>query len=378
MNVLFVAEYYFANPDFVQLSKQLARRKHNISIATSLRTADKKMEEENVQIFEMKPFVTIYKVPHTLSFPLSRLCQIVKKQSINVIHALNDYSTNVATAALVARATQKPFVYTIQGLGTRTGHLLVDSLAHLYDLTAERWVAKEARRVILLSKGLISRADKLRIERSKIVVIPSGVDVTHFNLERPEVKNKAFQIKDKFNIGNEIIIGYAGRLVPAKGLPYLFFAMEKIQERHPNIALLIVGDGVQRNELEAMARDLKIRTIFAGWQRDIVPYYFLMDIFVLPSFFEGLPNVMLEAMAMEKPVVATDVGGTSDLVRDGENGFLVPHGDVESLASAIKKLVLDTDLRSTMGRIGRNMMKRDFSWETILTKIEGVYKEALH
>ena len=217
MNVLLVAEYYFANSPFVVLSRELAKRKYNISVVTSFRTVDKKNEKEDVRIFEIKPYITIYKIPHTLSFPFSKLYQIIKKQSINVIHALNDHSTNVATAALVAKATNVPFVYTIQGCGTRTGHLLVDPLVSLYDLTAERWFAKEARKVILLSKSLISMAEKLRIEKSKVVIIPSGIDCTHFNPERPEVKKKASHLRDEFDIGNKIVVGYAGRLYPAKG-----------------------------------------------------------------------------------------------------------------------------------------------------------------
>lgn len=375
MNVLFISEYYFANPDFVQLSKELAKRKHNISVATSLRTTDVKTEEEDIEIFEIKPLITIYKIPHTLSFPLSKLRRVVKKQKIQVVHAINDYSTNVATAAMVAKATSKPFAYTIQGLGTRTGHLLVDSLANLYDSTVEHWIAKEAQRVILLSKSLISRAEKLRIDRRKVVVIPSGVDSTHFDRERPEVKKKALQLKDEFDIDNDIVVGFVGRLVPAKGLSYLFSAVEKIQEKHNNIAILIVGDGAQRNELECMAQDLKVRTIFAGWQRDVLPYYALMDIFVLPSLFEGLPNVLLEAMAMETAVIATNVGGNPDVLANGENGFLVPVRDVQRLAFAIEKLIEDDDLRVKMGVANRQKVEEHYSWSKTVERVEKVYSE---
>lgn len=375
MNVLFVAEYYLANPPLVQISKELARRKHNVSVVTSFRTVDKEAKTEAIRIFEIKPFVTIYKIPRTISFPLLRLRQIIKKQSIDVVHAPNDGSTNVVAAAIVAKSTYKPFIYTIQGPGTRTGHLLVDTLADLYDYTVARWLAREAQKVVLLSKSLISRAEKLGIERSKTVVIPSGVDSKHFNPERYEVKKKASQIKNQFGISDETVIGYVGRLYPAKGLTYLFHAVKKLQKRYGNIILLIVGDGALRNQLEAMARDLNIRSIFTGWQRDTAPYYSIMDIFVLPSLFEGLPNVILEAMAMKIPVVATKVGGNPDVLSNRENGFLVPVRNVQKLAFALEKLIEDDALRAKMGAMNRQKVEACFLWSKTAEKVEKVYRE---
>lgn len=378
MNILLAAEYYFANPDFVRISKELAKRKHNVSIATSMRTVDKKSKGKAVEIFEIEPFVTIHKIPHTLSFPILKISQIVKEQNIDVIHAINDHSTNVATASVGSKASDRPFVYTLQGITTRIGHLLVDSTVGLYELTVERWIARGARKVILLSKGLMPAAvNKLKIEPSKLVIIPSGVDCTHFNPKLLAVEKKASKLKDEFNLDNEIIIGYVGRLFPAKGLTYLFSALKEIQDKHSNIALLIVGDGAQRKDLEIMAKNLKIKTIFAGWQHDIAPFYSLMDIFVLPSLFEGLPNVVLEAMAMKKAIIATNVGGNPELVENGRNGFLVPPKNVESLADSIKTLIVNDDLRVKMGSESRDIVKEKFNWDVVIPKIEKVYTEVL-
>ena len=377
MNILFAAEYYFANPPLVNISKELAKRKHNISVATSLRTVDKKVTDDEVKIFEIEPFATIHKIPRALSFPPLKMCKIFREQRIEIVHAPNDYSNNVATAALVAKAANRPFVYTIQGTGTRTRHLVVDMLISAYDWTAARWLLREARKVILLSKGLVPTAEKFRVEKSKIVVIPSGVDSAHFNPESPKVKEKASQLKEELNIGDEILIGYVGRLYPAKGLSYLFSAVREIADKHRRIALLIVGDGAQRHELETMARDLKIKAIFTGWQHNIVPYYSLMDIFVLPSLFEGLPNVILEAMAMKKPVVATRVGGNPDVLSNGVNGFLVPVRDVTQLAVALEKLIEDEELRMRMGATNRQKVEKYFLWSHTVDKVEKIYKEIL-
>jgi len=378
MNVLLVAEYYFANPGFVRISRELARRGHRVSVATSLRTVDRKPNDADVEIFEVKPLVTIYKIPHTLSFPVLQISQIIREKNIDVIHAPNDHSTNVAAAVLIAKALRRPFVYTLQGITTRIGNLLVDSIVGLYDLTVERWIAGEAQKVILLSESLIPPAvNGLKIDPKKIVVIPSGVDSQFFDPDLSEVREKASRLKDQFDLDNEIVIGYVGRLFKAKGLAYLFSALKEIQDKHSNIAILIVGDGAQRNELETMARELKVRTIFAGWQRNVAPFYYLMDIFVLPSLFEGLPNVILEAMAMKNAVVATNVGGNPDVLSNGKNGFLVPVRNVPELALALEKLIADENLRAQMGTINRQKIEEHFLWRKTTDKVEKVYSECI-
>ena len=376
LHILFVAEYYFANPDFVRLSTELARRKHRVSVATSLRVVDKHRSEENVDIFEINPLITIYSIPHSLSFPFSGMYKLVQEQNVEVIHALMDYSTNTALAALVSKLTDVPFVYTVQGMGTRKNRLVVDTLAECYDRTIERLVAGTARKVILLSRSLVSRARKVGVEDSANVVIPSGVDYDRFNSERPQVKTKATNLRNGLGINdNDVVIGFVGRLVPAKGLSYLFSAIKQIEPEHPNMVLLIVGDGPYRSNLETMAKSLKTKTIFAGWQADTAPFYAAMDIFALPSLFEGLPCVMLEAMALKTPVVATNVGGNADLVMNGENGFLVPTRNPEKIAFALKKLIVDDDLRAQMGAVNRKIIEKSFGWEKIVQKVETVYNE---
>lgn len=377
MHVLLAAEYYFANPPLIHLSNELVKRRHDVSIVTSFRTIDHRIKTEQVRIFEINPFVTIYKVPRTISFPIRAIHQIIKEQNIDIIHAPNDGSTNVVAAVIAAKFTNRPFIYTIQGPGTRTGHFLVDTLATLYDYTVDRWLTIEAQKIILLSKSLISRTEKLRIKVSKTVVIPSGVDSKHFDPERSEVRRKATRIKDRLNIGDEIVIGYVGRLYPAKGLNYLLHAVKRLQERYPNLTVLIVGDGAARNELEKMARDLNVRSLFTGWQHDIAPYYSIMDIFVLPSLFEGLPNVILEAMAMRIPVVATEVGGNPDILLNGENGFLVPVRDVSQLSLALDKLIASDSLRVHIGRANRRKVEAGFLWSKTAEKVENVYHEAI-
>jgi len=374
MNILLACEYFYANPDFVRLAKGLASRGHEVSVATSIRIVDRK-DKANLRVFEMKPLATIHKIPHTLSLPLLEIGRILKDQRIDVVHTINDHSTNGAIACLAAKATNRPFVYTIQGPGTITGNRLVDSVSKLYTMTIGYWTAREAGKVILLSKSLTSTAEKLKVEAQRVAVIPSGVDTDRFNRENEETKKKSTKLKEELSLGDEIVVGYTGRLFPAKGLNYLFSAVKRIEDRHPNVVLLIVGDGAQRNELESIAKDLKVRTIFAGWQSDTAPYYSLMDIFVLPSLFEGLPNVLLEAMAMKLPLVATNVGGNPDVTCNGENGFLIPVRDESKLASALGTLIEDNGLRLKMGESSRKKVEEQYQWSRTVGKVERVYRE---
>ena len=375
MNILHVAEYYFAN--FVRLGKELAKRNHSLSVVTSIRTVDKPEQIENVKIFEIKPYVTLYKLPHTLTFPFSAIYKIVKQQDVEIMHLLNDLSTNAAFASLISRLTDVPFVYTIQGPGTRLGHPLVDTVITAYHHSVERWIVNRARKVILLSKSLASAAQELGVEESRMTVVPSGIDPQHFDPERFEVEEKAHFLRHQLEIGDSVVLGYVGRLVPAKGLEVFFSAVKQIQDEHQNITILIIGDGALRKNLEAIANKLKVRTIFTGWKRDTLPYYALIDIFVLPSFYEGLANVLLEAMAMKKPVVATKVGGNPDIILNGENGFLVPAGDSKQMASALKQLIEDDNLRARIGTSNRRKIEKCFSWTTAAERMERVYSEAV-
>jgi len=376
LNVLFVAEYYFANPDFVRLSLELAQRGHCISVATSLRNVDRFKTEEGVRIFEIKPFVTIYSIPHSLSFSLPLIHRITREQNIDIIHALMDYSTNTAFGALVSKIDGIPFVYTVQGMGTRTNKFVVDALAEIYDRSIERIISKAAKKIILLSKGLLPRAKKLGVKNGNIAIVPSGVDYDHFDPERPDVRKKAAILRQKLGVGdNWIVVGFVGRLVAAKGLSYLISALRHVERKNANIVLLLVGDGSQKTYLESIAKELAVKTIFAGWQNDTVSYYALMDIFVLPSFFEGLPNVVLEAMAMQKPVIATNVGGNPDLITPGENGFLVPAGDYKDMCHALNTLIGDRDLRTRMGMANRRKVKNFFSWGTVVQQVETIYNQ---
>ncbi|WP_017327477.1 glycosyltransferase [Synechococcus sp. PCC 7336] len=184
----------------------------------------------------------------------------------------------------------------------------------------------------------------------KLHVVHCGVDPSEF---RPA---------DRDRLGRHLL--YVGRLDAAKGLPVLFDSLAALKERHPDLLLTVVGDGGDRPQLEARVRQLGIReqVRFVGYKSRLEVRQCLQesDLLVLPSFAEGVPVVLMEAMAAGLPVVATRIAGISELVDDGESGYLVPPGDALALGNRISTLLGDDRLRSRLGAAGRAKVAAEF------------------
>ena len=191
----------------------------------------------------------------------------------------------------------------------------------------------------------------------KLHIVHCGVDPSEF---RPVTHNRA---------GRHLL--YVGRLAAAKGLPVLFDSLMTLKDRHPDILLTVVGDGSDRPQLEARAKDLEIceQVRFVGYKSRVEVRQYLQesDMLVLPSFAEGVPVVLMEAMAAGLPVVTTRIAGIGELVDDGESGFLVPPGDAIAMGDRISMLLEDNQLRSRMGAKGRVKVAEEFNIDREVT-----------
>ena len=156
-------------------------------------------------------------------------------------------------------------------------------------------------------------------------------------------------------------------------------AMAIIKKEVPNCRLIIIGDGSSRTDLENLVveKNLEKNVKFLGFRRDIPGLLMEMNVFVLPSLWEGLGNVILEAMAAQRPVVATKVGGIPEMVNHNETGFLVPPGDSKMLAAEILKLLKDSQMRINMGKAGRERVEEKFSIDNTVNGLEAVYDELI-
>jgi len=216
------------------------------------------------------------------------------------------------------------------------------------------------------------RKDILRYDRvspSKVMVLHNGVDTERFKpgVNFGDVREQHALSKD------DVVIGFVGRLVINKGLNYLIEAFALLKDSC-NAKLLIVGDGSLMEELKKQAKDkgLEGSVIFTGLRRDITDILSTIDLFVLPSIKEGLPNSLLEAMAMSKPVVATAVGGVPEIIEHGATGLLVQPADRDGLAAAIKTVIDNPLMAKNMGIAARDFIENNYSikatagrWETL-------------
>jgi glycosyltransferase involved in cell wall biosynthesis len=163
-----------------------------------------------------------------------------------------------------------------------------------------------------------------------------------------------------------------GRLTAVKNYPLLLRASAEVFRAFPGAVLTVVGEGEAQASLASLARDLRIadRVRFTGFRKDVSDLLHASDLFVHASLMEGCPNVVLEAMAMGKPVVATEVGGVPELVRHGETGLLVPTGNEAALARALEGMLEAPGMRRRMGEAGRSRARQVFDRQTQVVRLE--------
>jgi len=249
------------------------------------------------------------------------------------------------------------------------------------DLRLERRIVnkillKATDKIVAVSESI--RKDIIKydgIDSSKILVIPNGIDTERFNPEGNFADiRKGFSIKE-----SDIVLGFVGRVVPAKGLEYLIDALPFLKKEFKNIKLLITGEGSTMERLKKKAKENNVHDsiIFTGKRRDIPDILSCTDIFVMPSVAEGLPNALLEAMAMGKPIVATEVGGIPEVIKNRHSGFLVPPRNPEALATAIKDLISNEQLAAKMGQAARHIVLDNLSIKAIAQKWQTLYLSIL-
>lgn len=219
-----------------------------------------------------------------------------------------------------------------------------------------------------------------KVPPHKVIVIPNCVDI---DLIRQKIKNQTSDIRSELRIGHgEKMLLTIGRLHPQKGFAHLLDALELLlkSENAPKVHLVIVGEGNLELELkqQVLKQGLNQYVTFTGRRSDIPQLLSAADLFILPSLWEGLPLVVLEAMAAKVPVIATNVGGTPEAIIDGETGLLVPPTDSHSLATAIEFLLKNESLCKSLVENGFKKVSIEFSATKVAQKLEDLYFKLLN
>ncbi|MBS4025601.1 MAG: glycosyltransferase family 4 protein, partial [Clostridia bacterium] len=170
------------------------------------------------------------------------------------------------------------------------------------------------------------------------------------------------------------------RLAPQKGIDVLLKAFKKLEDQFPQLKLHIIGEGPEKTFLERLACQLGIadKTFFLGSVRNIIPALQDIDIFIMPSISEGLSIATIEALALRKPVVASKTGGLTEVVENGVSGLLVEPGCNQMLAQAIKRLIVDVNLRKSLSESGRKRAEELFCVKQMLRKTKQIYQELIN
>jgi N-acetyl-alpha-D-glucosaminyl L-malate synthase BshA len=311
----------------------------------------------------IKDYLRILTYLISLFFKLIRICY---KYKINLIHAHSTIPTGFI-AVIVSKIFRIPSFITAHGMDINN----FENNPSIKPLIS--FSLNNCDKAIAVSADLAEKMKQFGVNENKIMVLRNAVDINRFK----PINNKIF--REKYGISkNEVLIIFVGYLDTFKGVFELINAFCRITKKYQNVKLLIVGGGPKREELGIKVSDLGLSKfiIFTGKvsQEMIQEYYQMADIFVLPSHTEGLPLVVVEAMSCGLPVVVSNVGGSPEIVKNGENGFLVSPGNEKDLFTKLEILVSHDELRNEFGKKSLEIINEEFKIEKKAEKLIELYE----
>lgn len=305
---------------------------------------------------------------------IPRLATLLRRLRADIVHSYL-FDANIA-ARLAGRLARTPLVV---GSERNTDYTLKPHQLMAYRLT-RRYVD-----VVVANshRGAAFNSRTLDIDPSRYDVVHNGVDTTRFFPRKNQTAKAAFGIHE-----NELVVGMFASFKRQKNHPLFFAAAACVLQRFPQARFLLVGDELHagqhgsnayKRQVQHIVETLGIadRCIFLGNRTDVARLYSLCHVTVLPSLYEGTPNVLLESMACGVPVVATTVSDNAYIVPDGQVGYLVAPGDQQAFAERLSCLLGDAALRTQMGHAARAWMLQEFSMPRAAQKMAHVYSQAL-
>jgi len=299
---------------------------------------------------------------------MRQILRYVRAEGIELVHG-HGYKANVLIGALPRFIRGVPYVGTLHGW-TSGGQM---SAVRLYE-TVEKLALRRLDAVVAVSSAMRGIKDVARLPESKVRVINNGIDPDGHAAAAPDRDDEIARF-----CAAGFTVGILGRLAPEKGHRTLIEAVHSLRAAGRDIRLLILGDGRLRAELEALVdeRGLRPSVLFAGYRQDAAIYLPLLKVCALPSFREGLPIVLLEAMRASVPIVASRVGGIPEAVSGGRSALLVEPGESAGLADAIARLHGDPQFALGLAASARRDLEQKYSSSVMAREYEAVYAHLL-
>lgn len=291
--------------------------------------------------------------------------RLIKRYKLNILQS-HGYKSHFL-CMIIKKLTGLPWIAFVHGWTAE------DLKMKLYN-KLDKLVLGAADRLVLVSNSLSNETKHSWIQASKVRVVHNAVDPA----ELSPCSKSDVRLKHKIDPGCPVA-AVIGRFSPEKGHNVLVDALPAILDALPQLKLLLIGDGQERSRLQQKIEQLGLgdSVIFTGFQSELGPFYHSMDLLVLPSLSEGLPNVVLEAMLYSKPVIATRVGGVPEVVLEGETGFIVEPQSPEQLAGAVINIFQNFEQITKFGASGRQRVLEHFGPEQRVKRIAAIYEEAL-
>jgi glycosyltransferase involved in cell wall biosynthesis len=316
----------------------------------------------------VKAFPLRYSLLHpNTALQVARIVVHCRREGVRLIHAHDFYANLVGLAA--ARLARVPIIASRRDLA----HWLSPAQRRVLGIAC-----RAADRVLANSRSVAALdADGLALPAARLRVVPNGIDLEHFDAEAALEPSPPVESLLREDERSRTVAVVSNMNLPDKGHADLLVAAAELATRGRRLVLLLVGDGAQRARLEAMAHSLDIKESvrFLGRRSDVPRILRRVSAACLPSWAEGFPNAVMEAMAAERPVVATAVGGCRELLEHGANGLLVPPRAPERLAEALARIFDDPEEAAAMGRRARRSVARRYALAGAAAAVESLYLE---
>jgi len=357
------------------LARELERGGQDVCVFTSdlqptryfKKTMRISANQDKDEIFEIRRIHTIGEVH---GVPIFNPSSALRKYRPNVIHAQEYFQFCSMASFYAARRLNVPFVFTQHKYYYPRG--IWSAFWSFMDNSFGNMIKKRATQITAISSAAKRFLISTGVPGNRIKVIPLGVDTSEFT------PISGIHLRKKLGLLNKTVILFVGRLTQVKGVEFLITAFNRVHKAFPNTKLVILGRGELKQNLIELSEKLQIKNsvIFLDFieRAEMPQLYAASDIFVLPSFKEPFGLVLLEAMAMEKPIIGTRTGGIPDVITNGVNGFLIEPGNIDELSFRLAELVDNPELRAKMGKQGREIAIKMFDYQVIAKKTLEIYQ----